>query len=147
MGDKQRSANETGSPCGLGRRVLCMIYDAVIVLGLLLIATAVAMPVLGPEARAGLDAALTAWLLLVWFVYLAWCWRQGGMTLGMRAWRVRLVSDLGRPVTWRQCALRFGVAFLSAAVVLAGFWWSLFDRRRRGWHDLASRTRLVRTRG
>ena len=44
------------------------------------------------KATALKDWAYTLYLLVVWFLYLAWCWRKGGMTVGMRAWRVRIRS-------------------------------------------------------
>ena len=41
-------------------------------------------------------------------------------------------------------ALRYAVATLSLAAGGLGFLWSLIDRERRTWHDLASGTVLVR---
>ena len=119
-----------------------MLYDSIAVLALLLLATSAAMLTGFRDVTAGRDALFTGWLLLVWFLYLAWCWRSGGMTIGMRAWRVCIERiDGGRP-GWGQCLLRFLVALLSAAALGAGFVWSLFDRQKRCWHDIASGTGL-----
>ena len=70
-----------------------MLYDAVILLGLLMLASAVALPFGNREKVALHDFWFTLWLLLVCFAYLGGCWRYGGMTVGMRAWRIRLVSN------------------------------------------------------
>jgi len=129
--------------CGLFRLLLVMTYDGVILLGLLLIGAALASPLDSGNQRALRDPVFSFYLAGIWFAYLAVCWRHGGMTLGMRAWRVKLYSAKGRP-DWAQCALRFGVSLLSAASAGLGFAWMLVDREKRTWHDMASNTRLVR---
>lgn len=137
----QEPANQR-TPCGLSRRLAVMVYDSFAVLALLLLATSAVMLAGFREVTAGHDVLFTAWLLLVWFLYLAWCWRSGGMTIGMRAWRVSIESENGGRPGWGQCLLRFLVSLLSAALAGAGFIWSLFDSQKRTWHDMASGTRL-----
>jgi uncharacterized RDD family membrane protein YckC len=124
--------------------LLVMLYDAVAVIALLMLATALALLVRPQGATAMRDPGYTAYLLLVWFAYLAWCWRSGGMTLGMRAWKVRIVDEAGQQPTWLACAIRFGVSLLSAAVLGAGFAWIAIDEKKRAWHDRVSRTKLIR---
>jgi len=130
-------------PCGLGRRLLIMLYDGVILVALWLLATAIALLAGSGPVTAGQDAWFTIYLLLIWFFYLAWFWRKR-MTVGMRAWRVVIENADGSPPGWGACLLRFAVSLLSAACVGLGFAWSLFDPRKRCWHDLASGTRLLR---
>ena len=129
-------------PCSLSRRLAVMVYDSLAVLALLLLATSAAMLAGFRDVTAGHDVLFTAWLLLVWFLYLAWCWRSGGMTIGMRAWRVSIENKEGGQPGWWQCLSRFLVSLLSAAAVGAGFIWSWFDPEKRAWHDMASGTRL-----
>jgi uncharacterized RDD family membrane protein YckC len=130
-------------PAGLGRRLLAIIYDAVIVLGLLILATAVVMPFSATQPVAMQDPLFTAWLFCVWFFYLCWCWRKG-MTLGMRAWKLRLVTATGEPLPVLRCVLRFIISLAGLAALGAGYLWSLADSRRRCWHDMAAGTQLVR---
>lgn len=134
---------ETQKHCGLLRLLLVITYDIVIVVGLLLIATALASPFDNDNQHAMRDIGFTLYLALFWFFYLAICWRHGGMTLGMRAWHVKMDSDHGRP-SWGQCVLRFLVSILSAGVIGLGFAWILWERKNRSWHDLASNTSLQR---
>lgn len=134
---------QKASLCKLPRRLLAMSYDAVIVIALLMIAGLIALPFSGTDVRAGRDPLYSLYLLGVWFAYFGGCWRLSGATLGMRAWRVRLVSGAGAVPGWGRCALRWGVAFVSGLAVGLGFAWALFDQRRRCWHDLASDTSLV----
>jgi uncharacterized RDD family membrane protein YckC len=76
--------------------------------------------------------------------YFVVSWRRGGQTIGMRPWRLHVVSRDGRALDTPQALLRFAVALVSLAAAGAGFWWALFDAQRRTWHDLAARTLLVR---
>ncbi len=85
-----------GTPCSLFRRLLIMLYDGVIIVALLMLATAFAMLAGTGNHTAMQDPLYTAYLVLVWFAYLAWCWHTGGMTLGMRAWHVCITDETGR---------------------------------------------------
>ena len=138
-------ASSSGATCGLARRLLAMVYDALVVIGLLLVATALASPFDQGNQQALRDPWFTLYLLGVWFAYLAVGWIRGGMTVGMRAWRIQLRREDGGPVTWQACLLRFAVSLLAAASFGLGFLWALFDPRQRTWHDIASKTRLYRS--
>ena len=86
-------------------------------------------------------------LVLLWAVsgaYAVLSWRRGGQTLGMRPWRLKVTAADGSRAGARALCLRYAVATLSLATFGLGFLWSLFERERRTWHDLASRTVLVR---
>ena len=135
---------EARSPCGLGRRLLIMFYDAVAVLALMMALTALLLLTPLREQTVMRDPLPTAIMAATWFFYLARCWRQGGETLGMRAWRCKLVFADGKAPSWGACLLRFVVSLVSAAVLGLGFIWSLFDARRRTWHDMATHSQLLR---
>ena len=143
MATSPKIAQSQRSPCGLGRRLLVMLYDAVVVIALLLLATGLALLAGSGKVTAGQDAWFTAYLLLAWFLYLGWCWRRG-MTVGMRAWRVVIEREDGSAPGWGACLVRFAVSLLSAACLGLGFAWSLFDPDRLTWHDRASGTRFLR---
>ena len=121
-----------------------MLYDGLAIIALLLLATAIALLAGSGQVTAGRDPLFTLYLLIVWFFYLAWFWRNGGMTVGMRAWKITIESGRGGMPGWGQCALRFLVSLASAACLGLGFAWSLFEPQKRTWHDLASRTRLTK---
>lgn len=131
-------------PCGLGRRCLVMLYDALIVVALLFIGGLVVLPLTGGDARFLRDPVFTVWIAGLWFAYLGWCWTHGGQTVGMRAWRVGICTVDGAAVGWRASAIRFSVSWLSTLALGAGFLWAWTNPDRAAWHDLASRTRLRR---
>jgi uncharacterized RDD family membrane protein YckC len=133
-------------PAGLALRLLAIAYDTLIVLGLLVLAAGIALPLDFLGQRAFRDPLFTLYLAAVWFLYEACCWRRAGMTLGMRAWRIRLVSGAGGTPGWGRCLVRFLLGIVSFLALGGGFLWALGDPHRRTWHDLATGTRLIRLR-
>ncbi|NIV31049.1 MAG: RDD family protein, partial [Anaerolineae bacterium] len=117
-------------PCGMGRRLLIMVYDGLVVVALLILAGAIALPITGSEQQAFRDPLYTLYLIAVWFAYLGWCWTRGGQTVGMRAWKARIVTLEGHPPGWRASSIRFVMSLLSALPLAAGFWMSVLHRER-----------------
>ena len=127
---------------GLLRRLAAMLYDSLLLFATLYFATLILLPFNSGEAITP-QPLYTLYLFAVSFLYFAWAWTRGGQTLGMRAWRLRLVRRDGLPVTWGLAALRFLAALLSWAVAGAGFLWVLVDSDRLSWHDRLSATHLI----
>lgn len=141
----------TGAPAPLWRRLAAMTYDAMVLVCVIFIAWQ-PVPLLPdgqwPEWLA--RGVRLGYLGLVIFLFFGWFWTHGGQTIGMRAWKIRLLdasSGPGRAVAigWRQALIRLLVAVLSLAAMGLGFLWSLFDGQNRCWHDIASASRLVRS--
>lgn len=113
-------------PAPLLRRLAVIGYDSMLLAGLLLGATALALglavAVLGSEAVKLHDPLrgnpfFSAYLLLVCFFFYGGFWTHGGQTLGMRAWRLRVQQRDGRGIGWWQALLRFLSAGLSLVPV------------------------------
>lgn len=135
-------------PASLARRLAAMVYDAFLIAALLM---AVAVPPVllnGGPMRDGsglgdIKNALFFIYLSGWvFLFYGWFWTHGGQTLGMSAWKIRVIAENGRPVTWRQAFVRLISACLGLAN-LAG----LFNCRLQGWHEKLSGTKTVRVAG
>jgi uncharacterized RDD family membrane protein YckC len=130
--------------CPFPRRLLTMLYDGVILLGLLIFASAIALPFGDVHKVAFQDFWFTSWLFVVCIAYFGSCWRYGGMTVGMRAWKVTLTSNNGKPISWPMCVLRFVVGLFSLLFFGLGVFWAIWDQKNRTWHDLASGTVLIK---
>ena len=130
-------------PAGLFRRLVAMFYDTLLLLSVLLLATAVVLLL----RRGELDPQnplFQTYLFLIWFGFFAWFWTHGGQTLGMRAWKLRLQRRDGGPITLWQALLRFLVAFPSLLLLGLGLLWMLVDRDRMTWYDRFSESVVVR---
>ncbi len=132
-------------PVGLPRRVGAILYDALVVLGIVF-AAALPLPLLDGLAGGQLWALWLKrlYLLLVVFIYFGGFWSHGGQTVGMKAWRIKLVADDGGLITWRHALIRFLGAMISALSLGVGFLWALTNTDRCTWHDRLSSTHLRR---
>ena len=125
------------------RRLAAMVYDTLLLVAILFIATALVLPLTGGEAVESGNPFFSVYILCVCFFFFGWFWTHRGQTLGMRAWRIRVQQPEGEPITWRQALLRFLAALVSWLALGLGFLWMLFDRDGLTWHDRWSNTRLV----
>lgn len=132
---------------GLLRRLAAILYDTFLVLPLIMLAAFLAMglrQLLGTAEPEALSPwVVRAFALACCIGFFSAFWLKGGQTLGMQAWRIRLVTVSGEPLTLSRCALRCFCAALAAAPAGLGYLWCLVDREGRGLHDLLSGTRLV----
>ncbi len=130
---------------GLARRLAAILYDSLLVIALLIVATALILPLTRGHAIAPGNLWYQGYVLLVAFAFFGGCWTLRGQTLGMLAWRLRIERRDGGPVRWRDALIRFAAALLSWTVLGLGFLWVLVDRQRLAWHDHLSRTHLVKS--
>jgi uncharacterized RDD family membrane protein YckC len=139
----------TSTPASLWLRLAAAAYDLFPLIALWMVTAGLVLLMV----HGGVDLAhpTIAWLIglrsalaFVTAVYFVISWARGGQTIGMRAWRLRVVGEDGAALPWPRALLRFVVASVSLCAFGLGFVWCLFDVRKRGWHDLAARSVLVR---
>jgi uncharacterized RDD family membrane protein YckC len=131
------------APPGLARRLAACLYDGLALAAVLMVAGAAWVGLTGTAAPPG-DWPFRAYLLAIAALFFGVFWTRGE-TLGMRAWKLRIVAEDDRPPGWGRAMLRFGTALVSLAALGLGFAWVLIDRDRQAWHDRWSGTRLERT--
>jgi uncharacterized RDD family membrane protein YckC len=136
------------APAGLLRRLGAMLYDGLLLLALLMVATALFLPLTGGEAISPRDHPLLefvyrAVLVLLTVGFFGVFWTRRGQTLGMASWRVRVEREDGTLLDWGDTVRRLAAALLSWLPLGLGFLWVLVDPQRRAWHDRLSRSRVV----
>ncbi len=142
-----------------------MVYEAMLLFGVLFIAVWLFSTLLQQRHALYLRSALQDWLFLVVGMYFVWFWSHGGQTLAMKTWRIRLVASDGKPVkVWRAIA-RYLLAWCWFLPGLAVAWifgaktwmlvlipllniviWALtiyLDPHRQFLHDRLAGTRLI----
>src|SRR5690554_2670660 len=120
------NAEELLPPASALKRALAIIYDGLISIAVLLVATWIYTMIAGwttgwdkyeQMAEAGQlsgDPGLTFVLFLVLYLFFAYFCTRLGQTLGMQVWRIRIENLDGTSVSWTQALFRYATA---AAVV------------------------------
>jgi len=127
------------------RRLAAMLYESLLLLGVLGVAFILPNILLGMTWAIRLPGALL-WLhvFLVLMVYFVWYWCRNGQTLAMQAWNIRLVAASGNPIGRNQALIRYALTWPSLLLGGFGLLWALLDRDRQFLHDRLAGTRLIR---
>ena len=136
------------TPASLWLRLLAGVYDLLPLIGLWFVAGVLALAITGGALdphRLAHKLLVQALVLALSAAYFVVSWMRGGQTIGMRAWRLRVMRADGSALGLWRALLRFFVALVSLAALGTGFWCALWDREKRAWHDIAAGTSMVRT--
>lgn len=134
--------NHTHIRPSLFRYLAIMVYDTLLLLSVLLLASAVIVLINQGQAVEQGSLIFTLYLFLVSFLFYGWFWTHGGQTLGMRSWKVKLHSTNTQNITWKQAFIRFITALISWFPAGLGFWWLYLTNDNKSWLDTASNTYL-----
>jgi len=139
----------------LWRRLAAMLYDSLLVFAIWILVGFAVMSAFGLEQARSIEGdvivldtlmknVLFSAMLASAFLFFGFFWTQSGQTLGMQAWRIRVLQTDGSSISWKQAAIRFVSAPPSLLLLGLGYWWSLLDPQQRSVPDLISDTRIVR---
>ena len=130
-------------PAGLVRRFAALFYDWLLLAASMFAFTLVIILIRGDGAIAPHSLWFSASLVALSFAFFGWFWTHGGQTLGMRAWKLRLVRTDGAPPGWPDAARRFIASWILLLPPGLGFVWGAFDSHGLCWHDRLSHTAVV----
>lgn len=127
----------------LGRRLTSMLYEGLVVFSILLIGFLLPQIVLSGFGWQVGPKMLWLHVFLLLMAYFVWCWINGGQTLPMKTWKLRLIDIHNRPVRPLQAALRYFLAWPSILLCGAGIFWALLDKDGQFLHDRIADTKIV----
>lgn len=107
---------------GLKRRLICMIYEGMLLFGIIFLAVFLFSVAFHKREEAYVHFLLQAWLFITIGAYFVWFWSQGRRTLAMKTWGVRLVMADGGPVPIRRAMLRYVICWLGVAPGIVIAW-------------------------
>lgn len=128
------------------RLIGSVIYDGLVIMGILMIAGAMALPVnqwITGDTSDGSYLLYQVYLLVVVLSYFLYFWKKSGQTVGMKAWRIKLISREDSPLTVKQLLLRLVVAIPAYLLLFLGVLWQYWDKDQLNWQDRASKTKIV----
>jgi uncharacterized RDD family membrane protein YckC len=149
---------------GLLKRLAVVVYDGLLLAGIILVTYALLFAVLQltPEGftESSVAKAIRAFFLVaVSFVFYGWFWTHGGQTLGMKVWHLYLLNQEGKFISWPRAGLRYICAVFSWGAIAAvlylleierwymtlglGFVWIIASKNNHAWHDFMSNTKIV----
>jgi len=150
----------------LARRLACLVYEGVLLFGILMMAGYLYSSLTQQRHALQGQLALRAFLFFVLAVYFVWFWSHGGQTVAMKTWHIRLAAADGQPVSqgralaryvlswiWflpalaisHLCGLTGGLPLFVAVLAGVAIYAALagLHPQRQYWHDAVCGTRLV----
>lgn len=126
------------------RRLASMLYESLLLLGVLSVTFMVPNLLLGIGFGITLPGGvLLGHVAVVCGTYFLWFWSHGGQTLAMRTWKLQLTTPDAVPPAPTFLLLRYLLAWPSLLFYGAGIVWALFDRDHQFMHDRLAGTRIV----
>lgn len=153
MTDSVTSPADTQPSAGLLRRLAALLYDAFLVASIWMLLGFLLQLISGPDTNVLVDGRVQTDPLLsnILFVlmlgscsaFYLWFWTHSGQTLGMLAWRIKLVNQQGQLVTIQQGIVRLLAAWPAFFLLGLGYLWLYVDPNGDAVHDRFSKTRVV----
>jgi uncharacterized RDD family membrane protein YckC len=134
---------------GIVRRVAALVYDSFLLVALLMVFTGASLffthgNAVMPENTGAWVYVYRSGLVLVIAAYFVGNWIRSGQTLGMRAWRIRVVDERGGRLTLGPACVRFVLAVAAWSPLGLGVLWMYADPAHLAIHDRLAKTRLLR---
>ncbi len=82
---------------------------------------------------------------LLWIIYC--CIMEASSfqgTFGKVFLDIKVTDETGNQLTFTKSLIRNATKILSYIIIALGFIWVLFDKERRGWHDMIAKTYVIK---
>ena len=127
-------------------RLLAIMYDLLLLFAILFIVTLFSNIAIGPEIIQSSRILYPTSLLLIIYLYFIWHWIHGGQTLGMKAWKLVVMTREGNNLDFWTASKRFLLALITNTCFGFGLLWAIFDPMKLTFYDRYSSTNLLTTR-
>lgn len=77
--------------------------------------------------------------------YSVWMLSTYQQTIGMMVLKIKISKENGAKLTYQDAVLRYFASFLSGAVLLIGYLWMIWDKKKQTWHDKIAKTIVVKS--
>jgi uncharacterized RDD family membrane protein YckC len=141
---------------GVIKRLAAMFYDTLLLFGILFTATLIPSLILSPSQQQNANGDVVnelhplmtgllfqGYLVAIVIIFFSYFWLKQGQTLGMQAWKLKLVNADNQTPNLRECLLRLCFATISFLALGMGYWWIWIDKENLTWHDRWSKTKVL----
>ncbi len=145
-------------PATLGKRLLAITYDALIIIFITVVLTIIIQQLVisldliklekikdisGEISVIPATSFLAFFLKSLWtiisFLYFAYFWTKRGQTPGMHVWKIKAITHLGTPMSWKNALYRYVFSLFGF-----GLLWIIFDKQKLALQDRLSNTHLIK---
>jgi len=134
--------NTTKSP-SLFKYITVIIYDLFLLFGLLLFITVIISFLNNGNPPSADNIIYKLFLLTSIIFFYHYSWRKSGQTLGMKAWKVKLVTLNNKPITLGQSILRMTLGLANIVTIGLGYFWKYTNKSKLTLMDVLSKTKLI----
>jgi uncharacterized RDD family membrane protein YckC len=126
-------------------RIFSLVYDSLAILGIIFSLTLLLVMINGGTPVAGEIADFIQLLITVLSgpVFYSYFWlANNGQTLGMQAWKIKLISE--EKLSLRICLLRCAFSTFSFLFLGLGYLYILLNKEKKSLSDVVTNTRICK---
>ena len=130
---------------GFFKRVFSLIYDSLVITGIILSLSLLLVLLNGGYAEENSISGLIQFLIIILSgpCFYTYFWIENeGQTLGMQAWKIKLISQK-KDLSTVVCLLRCFVSVISFLIFGIGYFLILFHKDNRSIADLITDTQII----
>ncbi len=119
------------------------VYDLIILLGVIFIFSLPFADIkINENASSIFFFQLYIYIVIkAFYVYL---WANGRSTIGMKAWKTKIVNTNNNSISYKTAIIRFNIALITNIFFCIGIAYSIYDKENRTIYDIISKTNLVK---
>ena len=129
---------------GFWRRTVSLLYESLLLLAVIFVASFIFHLIFRDPDAAYFRPLYQFYLLIIMGYYFTWFWINGGQTLAMQTWKMRVVTTDGNPLNKSKATTRYLLATVGIFFFGIGLLWALFDRDHQFLHDRLAGTKIIK---
>ena len=140
------SNSDTEINAGLMRRLLALLYDSILIIGIYMSYVILVTYLNGSALESQLEILFLQFSFII-FIFLFYCYFlkfNNGQTLGMQVWKIKLVSSGNEEININKMVLRCALSMIFSLVFLSNFIFIIFNKERKTLGDYFSKTKLLK---
>ena len=140
------SNSDTEINAGLMRRLLALLYDSILIIGIYMSYVILVTYLNGSALESQLEILFLQFSFII-FIFLFYCyfWKfNNGQTLGMQVWKIKLVSSGNEEININKMVLRCALSMIFSLVFLSNFIFIIFNNEKKTLGDYFSKTKLLK---
>ena len=130
---------------GFFKRVFSLIYDSLVVIGIMLSLSLLLVLLNGGSTEENKFASLIQFLIITFSgpCFYTYFWlANNGQTLGMQAWKIQLISN-NNGLSVKDCLYRCFISIISFLIFGIGYFLILFRKDNKSLADLLTNTQII----